>query len=150
MRRGKESGSWLSYGHRLGANLRDLREMRGLTQEQLAEKVGMARNTISNIERNENNNGSAADPRLSTIYRLAAALDVPPAVLLPAGDQRVADICVASGLGIQLEWPASEEDTRPFITAPQWQYLDPATPAPPQSVGARETDGGAPAGGGVE
>ncbi|WIM71443.1 helix-turn-helix domain-containing protein [Corynebacterium suedekumii] len=146
MRRGNESGSWPSYGHRLGANLRDLREMRGLTQEQLAEMVGMARNTISNIERNENNNGSPADPRLSTIYRLAAALDVPPAVLLPAGDRRVADICVATGLGIQLEWPASEEDTQPFIAAAQWAYLDPDGPASPRPVVARETDGGGPTG----
>lgn len=107
---------WLSHGLRLGRNLRELRRMRGLTQDQLAALTGLTRNTISNIERNLGNSGTAGDPRMSTVYRLARALDIPPAVLLPAGDQKVADICRAEGVGIRLAWPRQDQ-LEPFRQA---------------------------------
>lgn len=88
--------------------------MRGLTQERLADLVDMSRNSISNIERNENNSGNATDPLLSTIYRLAEALDVPPAVLLPGADRRTEDICSADSLEIEFVWPASAQDRLSF------------------------------------
>lgn len=117
MKRRSEWRPWPSYGHRLGKNLRDLRRMRGLSQERLAELVGMTRNSISNIERNENNSNNATDPRLSTIYRLAAALDIPPAVLLPGGGHHIEDICASQQLGIEITWPADGRDTLPFAAS---------------------------------
>ncbi|NLA55720.1 MAG: helix-turn-helix transcriptional regulator [Corynebacterium humireducens] len=97
---------WPSFGLSLGRNLRRLRKARRLTQDDLAELTGLTRNTISNIERNLGNADTPGDPRLSTVYRLARALDVPPAVLLPAGGEMVADICPAGAYGITLRWPA--------------------------------------------
>ncbi|QGU03870.1 helix-turn-helix domain-containing protein [Corynebacterium comes] len=105
---------WPSYGLRLGRNLYTLRRMRGLTQEQLASLSDVSRNSISNIERNLNNAGTATDPHLSIVYRLARALDVPPAALLPGGDHPVADICSAEKVGISIRWPESGDDLRPF------------------------------------
>lgn len=110
----REWRPWPSYGLALGRKLAQLRRLRGLTQDQLATLSDVSRNSISNIERNLNNAGTATDPRLSTLYRLARALDVPPAALLPGGDRLVADICSAEGLGISLRWPAGEGDLRPF------------------------------------
>ena len=94
-----------------------LRRMRRLTQEELASLAGISRNSVSNIERNLNNSGEATDPHLSIVYRLAQALDVPPAVLLPGGDRPVADICSAEEVGITLVWPRSEDDLLPFRRA---------------------------------
>lgn len=114
--------------------------MRGLTQEQLAALSGIARNSISNIERNLNNAGTATNPQLSTIYRLARALDVPPAVLLPAGDLPVADICSAQEVGIAIRWPDGRQDLHRFRrsfarygTGPRYED----DPEPPQVVDGR-------------
>lgn len=113
MARREERRFWISYGRCLGLNVQELRKMRGLTQERLAELAGLTRNVVSNIERNENNSKSG-DPVLSTVYMLARALHVPPAVLLPAGDEYVDDICHAEGAGVDLVWPSQPEDTMPF------------------------------------
>ena len=114
MRRRQEWGHWASYGHCLGENLRQLRTMRGLSQDRLAELAGVSRNQISNIERNENSSRRSADPVLSTLYRLARALHVPPAALLPASDQLVDEICPGEGPGVDIHWPAHPEDTMAF------------------------------------
>ncbi|MDO5512662.1 helix-turn-helix domain-containing protein [Corynebacterium sp.] len=116
MSHGYEWNGWPSFGLRLGRNLRAVRRKRGLTQDDLAALTGLARNTISNIERNLGNADTPGDPQLSNLYRLARALDVPPAVLLPAGGEVVADICPATGLGIDLRWPA-ETQLEPFRDA---------------------------------
>lgn len=53
----------------------------GLTQEQLADKSGVSRTTIANIER-----GSQSFVKSSTIIKLADTLKVDPQVLLcPSG-----------------------------------------------------------------
>lgn len=144
MAREEEWDSWPSYGLRLGRNLHELRLIRGLTQEQLATLSGIARNSISNIERNLNNGGKAPDPRLTTIYQLARALDVPPAVLLPAGDAPVADICSAGDVGISISWPAGGQDLRRFRrsfakygSGPRYED----GPEPPQAVDGRKPIG---------
>lgn len=59
-----------------GRNLRALREEKGWTQEQLADKSGLASVQISRIER------GVREVRLTTILRLIAALDVSPNRLL--------------------------------------------------------------------
>ena len=53
-----------------GTRLRSLRERAGLTQTELAEKVGTDQGHISRWERN------LATPDVATVQRLAAALDV--------------------------------------------------------------------------
>ncbi len=56
----------------------------------MANRSGMHRNQVSNLERNHSNRDPyIADPQLSTIYRLALALSVPPAWLLPDIDRPV-------------------------------------------------------------
>ncbi len=56
----------------------------------MANRSGMHRNQVSNLERNHSNRDPyIADPQLSTIYRLALALSVPPAWLLPDVDRPV-------------------------------------------------------------
>lgn len=88
---------WPRYGHNLATNLRHLRKERGLTQAALAHLAGMSRSAISNLERNETNRASSADPTLSTIYRIAAALQVRPSALLPDVDEVV--------LEHEVSWP---------------------------------------------
>lgn len=142
MARRQERRFWISYGSRLGLNLYELRKMRGLTQERLAELAGVTRNVISNIERNENNDKSG-DPVLSTIYMLARALHVPPAALLPAADEIVGDICAAEGPRVDLVWPSHPEDTMRFDAQHLYQgrpgELPKFDPHPPLSA-VEETD----------
>lgn len=57
--------------------LKEYRTKAGLTQKQLAEKAGISRVTIANIER-----GSQSFIQSSTVIKLADALKVDPQVLL--------------------------------------------------------------------
>ncbi len=54
----------------LGRNVNRLRQERGLTQEQLAEKVTVDRTYIQRIEK------GTANPGIDVLQRLKAALDV--------------------------------------------------------------------------
>lgn len=56
---------------RLGTNIRQLREARGLTQDQMARLSGVPRATWANLE------SGAANPTLNVLYRVAVALQVP-------------------------------------------------------------------------
>jgi transcriptional regulator with XRE-family HTH domain len=56
---------------RLGANVRQLREARGLTQEQMARLAGIPRATWGHVE------SGAGNPTLSVLDRIATALQVP-------------------------------------------------------------------------
>ena len=55
---------------RMATRLRLLRERRGLTQEQLAEKSGVSRTYLARLETGRQ------DPTLSTLEKLAKALGV--------------------------------------------------------------------------
>lgn len=57
-------------GTRLGKNLRQLREARGLTQQQISKLAGLPRATWANLE------SGAANPTLSVLDRVARALSV--------------------------------------------------------------------------
>lgn len=105
---------WASYGHSMASRLRAIRALRGLSQARLAELAGVSRNVISNLERNENAGRKPSDPQLSTVYRLAQALDVPPAVLLPAVGVKVLQVCAGGGMDVAVRWPGSPEDQRAF------------------------------------
>ena len=61
---------------RFGSNLRRARTAASLSQETLGFRARLHRTEISLLERGER------DPRLSTICRLASALDIEPAKLL--------------------------------------------------------------------
>ncbi|GGF11489.1 XRE family transcriptional regulator [Subtercola lobariae] len=63
---------------RLGAQLKALRERRGLTTRQLAAQAGISQAFLSQLER------GLSSPSIVTTYRLADALDVLPGALLPA------------------------------------------------------------------
>lgn len=65
---------------RVGSRLREWRQRRGLTQEQLAERSGLSYKFIGEIERGTGN------PTVETLGRLAAALDVDLSELLRAGE----------------------------------------------------------------
>jgi transcriptional regulator with XRE-family HTH domain len=60
-----------------GTKLKNLRERRFISREELAEKVGSHRDHIGRLER-----GEIANPRMTTIRNLAEALRVDPAELV--------------------------------------------------------------------
>jgi transcriptional regulator with XRE-family HTH domain len=62
--------------NRFGLNVRQLREKRGWSQEQLAEAADLHRTYVSGIERGTRN------PTLTVICRLAGGLGVSPAELM--------------------------------------------------------------------
>jgi transcriptional regulator with XRE-family HTH domain len=62
------------------ARLRELRQERGLTQEQLCERAGVSLDLVNRVE------GGKRTPGLATLARLAAALGVSVVDLL--GDER--------------------------------------------------------------
>ena len=51
---------------------------------------------------------------LSTVYKLAQILYVPPGVLLPGVDEVIAGPCAATTPHLQGRWPVAEHDTAPF------------------------------------
>jgi transcriptional regulator with XRE-family HTH domain len=60
----------------LGANVRRHRQLKGMTQEQLALEAGMERSYVSDLERGTRN------PTVRALGRLAEALGVEPKELL--------------------------------------------------------------------
>ncbi len=60
----------------IGDKLKDLRTQRALTQQELADKAGVGKNTVNRIERND------TEPHMSTLRKLAEALGVDPATLV--------------------------------------------------------------------
>lgn len=66
----------LTLGEILARNLRRLRQEKGLTQEALADLVGMNRNYVGMIERCENS------PTVEMLERIAKALHIEPYTLL--------------------------------------------------------------------
>ncbi|MFF2009193.1 helix-turn-helix domain-containing protein [Streptomyces sp. NPDC058195] len=69
--------TWLDdERRRLGDRIRTRRMWCNLTQEKLADRAGISRDTVQRIEHATNN------PRLSDLLRIARALDTPLADLL--------------------------------------------------------------------
>ena len=60
----------------MAAKIKALRERRGLTQEQLAEKAGIGRSYLARLET------ARQDPTLSTLEKLAKALGVKVSTLV--------------------------------------------------------------------
>lgn len=55
----------------LGSNVRETRKRRNLSQEALAEKIGVCKRTIIDIEKN------AGNPKFKVLYMLVRELDLP-------------------------------------------------------------------------
>ena len=72
---------------RLGATLKQLRQRRRATQDQIAERAGLSSKSVGEIERGEGN------PELDSIVRLADALEVEVADLFTP-DTAVAQVSV--------------------------------------------------------
>ena len=64
----------------IGERLRYLRVRQALTQEELAAKASIGKNTVNRIERN------LTEPHMSTLRRLARALGVEPHKLVNGGE----------------------------------------------------------------
>ncbi len=57
-------------------NVKEVREMRGLSYEQLAQKSGVARSYIQRLESDD-----SVNPSVNVLCKLATALDVPVEML---------------------------------------------------------------------
>lgn len=75
MARQKEAQA-IEAGCRLGQNVVEAREKRGLSQTATAERAGLHRTEVSLVERGQR------VPRLDTIVKLAGALQMEPCALL--------------------------------------------------------------------
>ncbi len=64
----------------IGKRLKDLRVRVALTQEELAAKAGIGKNTVNRVERN------LTEPHMSTLRKLAEALGVEPHELVRGED----------------------------------------------------------------
>jgi len=71
------------YAVLLSMRLREMRHLRGLSQEQVALAAGIATFSYRKLEHGESNPGTSANPRLSTLLALSYAFDVTIHELLP-------------------------------------------------------------------
>ncbi|WP_169736844.1 helix-turn-helix domain-containing protein [Pseudonocardia spinosispora] len=88
----------------LGATVRSIRSSAGLTMSALAQRAGVTQPYVSQLER------GAIAPSLATLYRLGAALGVPPTALLPSVEGPVGPV-VRSGGGE----PFAQSDAQPAL-----------------------------------
>ena len=108
---------WPSYAVALGQRVRTLRAMRDISQERLAELAGVHRNAVVGLERGVSSRNSSANPQLATVYRIARALHVPLAVLLPDATTPPRRLCRATEAlpsEVDVVWPREPEDVLPF------------------------------------
>jgi transcriptional regulator with XRE-family HTH domain len=68
----------------VGNKIREIRAMRKMTQQQLADRADIPRATLASMERDDSN------PSLAAVYKIAVALDITIDGLLAVRDQRVA------------------------------------------------------------
>jgi transcriptional regulator with XRE-family HTH domain len=78
MAKGYSAGMADDLGDRIARNLKQLREARGLTQEQIAKIAGLPRATWTNLE------SGVANPTVAVLHRAAGALQVSVEELLSA------------------------------------------------------------------
>ena len=67
----------------LGTVIRDLREQQGISQEELAERARLSRNTVSNIER------AAFAPSFLAVAAIAAAFETKLSELIRVYEERL-------------------------------------------------------------
>lgn len=71
---------FVEYRLLLGSHIQSIRKARGLTQEQVAERIGMDRVSIGYIEQGKRT------PKVSTLYALSQCYDVEMQELFPRDD----------------------------------------------------------------
>lgn len=76
--------TWEAFARDLGLELQRQRLDRGITQEDLAHKAGLTRTHYQQIERGFWKKGSAANPSVKVLARLAQVLGVEVGQLVPA------------------------------------------------------------------
>ena len=96
----------------LGERVRETRKRLGMTQAQLAEKAGMANNTVSRIE------GAQINLSAENLFDLADALGVTPNDLSPSRFRTNRDITTTSVLSKKYS-NLTEENRELFISAVQ-------------------------------
>ena len=78
---------WPAYAVAFGRRLRALRDQTGLSQNALADRAGLSHNNVKLLELGRSSGRMPANPELRTVYRLAEALGVAPAELLPSAGE---------------------------------------------------------------
>lgn len=92
-----------------GRNLRKLRSEVGLTQDDLAAKVGLGRTSITNIEKGRQH------VSLHQVFQLADAIGVSPQQLLPTRDVKPASPKLERQLEKRLKSESIEVDEADWI-----------------------------------
>ena|SRR5688572_29811185 len=92
---------------RLALNLKDLREARGLTQQELSDRSGVPRPTLAHLESGQGN------PTLSVLIKVAASLGIGIEALVSASRPKVRVVCRAElpseeRVGVELRTLGSE------------------------------------------
>ena len=78
------SAKWPEFAQELGLNMRRARHAKNLTQEQMAELVGISLYAYQQYERGAvTKDGTATNPRLATLLAICQALDVTIDEVLP-------------------------------------------------------------------
>ena len=75
---------WAEYVRELGDLIKEIREMRSMSQERVAFASGLAKYTFQRIEKGLSNKNAPANPTLLTLVAIANSLDVSLEELLPA------------------------------------------------------------------
>ncbi len=84
------SAKWPDFAQELGLNLRRARHAKDLTQEQMAELVGISLYAYQQYERGAaTKDGTATNPRLATLLAICQALGTPIQDVLPEVPQLV-------------------------------------------------------------
>lgn len=74
---------WSSYAKELGLRMQRFRTRKNLSQERVANDVGLSRNTYQKFEKGESMPGTPANPSLRNVMAIAQVLGVTLDELVP-------------------------------------------------------------------
>ena len=94
--------------YEIGANIKNLRESRGMTQKQLAMNIGVTEAVISNWETGKNR------PNVDVLKKLCAALEVSADELLGTGTEFTGAIS-SNARSVAMSFDRAEEKRRRII-----------------------------------
>ena len=102
---------WSAYAEEIGRRVAAVRELRKVSQTELANVVGLSRSHLQNIERSRSSGeGSVGNPSIRKLVEIAQALGVPVTVLLPQ------DVPLAEYRAIgQPRWDRLKIDLEPAV-----------------------------------
>lgn len=77
---------WSAYAEEIGRRVAAVRELRKVSQTELANVAGLSRSMLQNIERSRSSpKDSDGNPSIRKLVEIAQALGVPVTILLPQG-----------------------------------------------------------------